>query len=100
MYSTKRTDEFVKWINNLKDMRAFAQITRRLTRIELGNLGDFKSLGDKVFELRIDYGPGYRIYYTKRNNELILLLIGGDKSSQKKDVEKAKSLAVEYGGHS
>jgi len=81
MYSTKRTDEFVKWINNLKDMRAFAQITRRLTRIELGNLGDFKSLGDKVFEL-------------------ILLLIGGDKSSQKKNIEKAKSFVVEYGGHS
>ena len=100
MYSTKRTDEFVKWINNLKDMRAFAQITRRLTRIELGNLGDFKPVGDKIFELRIDYSPGYRIYYTKRNNELILLLIGGDKSSQKKDIEKAISLAIEYGGHS
>ncbi|MBK9577513.1 MAG: type II toxin-antitoxin system RelE/ParE family toxin [Fibrobacteres bacterium] len=97
MYITKLTNEFEAWVNNLKDIRAFAHITRRLNRIESGNLGDVKPVGNKIFEIRIDYGPGYRLYYTKRNNELILLLIGGDKSTQKKDIEKATLLAHEYG---
>ena len=98
MFTVKRIEEFQKRLSSLKDIRAFALIAKRLTRIELGNLGDFKPVGEKIFELRVDYGPGYRVYYTKRNHEIILLLIGGDKSTQKKDIEKAKSLAIEYGG--
>ncbi len=97
MYYVKRSDEFIKWLHNLKDLRAHAQITKRLTRAVGGNLGDFKSVGDKIFELRVDIGPGYRLYFTKKNNEYIFLLIGGDKSSQQRDISKAKIIAEEYG---
>jgi len=96
MYFLRKTEEFIKWLENLKDIQAYAQITKRLHRIVNGNLGDYKSVGDKVLELRVDCGPGYRLYFTKKNNELILLLIGGDKSTQKRDIEKAKALAAEY----
>ena len=63
-------------------------------RMQLGNVGDAKSVGDGVFELRFDFGPGYRVYYTEREGEIIVLLAGGDKSSQKQDIEKAKQLAA------
>jgi len=65
--------------------------------MEIGSLGVHKSIGDSISELKIDYGPGYRLYYTKKNDVVILLLIGGDKSTQQKDIEKAKRLAKEYG---
>lgn len=92
-----QTEEFVKWLKRLKDIDARARINVRLKRIALtGNLGDTKPVGDGVYELRVDYGPGYRVYYSQRGKEILLLLIGGDKSSQQKDIEKAKKINSEY----
>lgn len=92
-----QTEEFMKWLKCLKDLDARAHINVRLKRITLtGNLGDTKPVGDGVYELRIDYGPGYRVYYSQRGKEILLLLIGGDKSSQQKDIEKAKKINAEY----
>ena len=89
----KQTDEYAKWFAKLKDERARAKIIIRLRRIEkTDNLGDWKSLKDGIGELRIDYGPGYRIYFAKRGTDIILLLAGGDKSSQESDITKAKRL--------
>ena len=77
----------------MKDTAAKARIAVRIRRMELGNFGDAKSVGAGVFELRFDFGPGYRVYYTERNDEIVVLLAGGDKSSQEQDIEKAKKLA-------
>lgn len=97
MLELLQTDEFAKWLKRLKDANARARINVRLKRISLtGNLGDTKSVGDGVYELRVDYGPGYRVYYSQRGKEVLLLLIGGDKSSQQKDIEKAKKINAEY----
>ena len=70
------------------------RIAVRIRRMQLGNVGDAKPVGDGVFELRFDFGPGYRVYYTERDGEIVVLLAGGDKSSQKQDIEKAKQLAA------
>ena len=83
---------FDEWLDGLKDNKAVAQIQKRLIRVELGNLGDYKSVGSGVFELRIHYGSGFRVYFGQRGNELVILLCGGDKSSQDKDIK----LALEY----
>ena len=98
MYQVKQTDEFRSWVQKLRDVRANTLIVKRIDRIYGGNLGDHKQISSKVSELRIDYGPGYRIYYTKRGNEIILLLIGGDKSTQQSDIKKANDLAAKLGG--
>lgn len=92
----KKTDQYEKWFRSLKDDNAKGRINIRITRLSLGNPGDVKSVGEGISELRIDYGPGYRVYFTMQGNTLILLLIGGDKSSQTKDIEKAKLIAQEY----
>ena len=97
MYIIKKTDEFMRWLTKLRDLRALALVYKHITRMEIGSLGVHKSIGDSISELKIDYGPGYRLYYTKKNDVVILLLIGGDKSTQQKDIEKAKRLAKEYG---
>ena len=97
MVEVRRTDEFAKWLKRLKDSDAKSRINLRIRRIALtGNLGDYKPVGDGVYELRIDYGPGYRMYFAKRGKEIILLLIGGDKSSQQRDIKKAKELNERY----
>lgn len=97
MIEVLQTDEFVKWLRRLKDVAARARILVRIQRLSLTeNFGDAKSVGNGVFEMRIDYGPGYRLYYALRGSELILLLIGGDKSSQQRDIAKAKRLNKEY----
>jgi putative addiction module killer protein len=96
MYTIKETELFSKWLLKLKDTRAKVSILRRIKRITQGNFGDHKSVGDNVSELRITTGAGYRVYYTKRGEQIVILLIGGDKSTQSKDIEKAKALVKEY----
>jgi putative addiction module killer protein len=95
VYSVLKTVVFDRWLAKLRDERAKARITARIKSAELGNLGDISSVGEGVSEMRIHYGPGYRVYFTLRGRELIILLIGGDKSSQRRDIEKAKTLAIE-----
>jgi putative addiction module killer protein len=93
MKTILETDEYAQWVDDLRDKRAQVKIDARVRRLSAGNPGDFKSLGDNVMEMRIDYGPGYRVYYTETGDVAIVLLAGGDKTSQRKDVEKAKQLA-------
>lgn len=93
MKKLQRTSEFDKWLKKLRDDRARAKILVRVKRLELGNPGDVEPVGDGVSEMRIDYGPGYRVYYTERGKELVMLLVGGDKSSQDRDIARAKQLA-------
>jgi len=82
---------FKEWLSNLRDRNAHAKISARLNRAKLGNFGNVKALGDGVNELKIDYGPGYRVYYAMAGRTVILLLIGGDKSTQKEDIKVAKA---------
>ena len=81
---------FSNWVNSLRDRRGQATIDNRLRRIALGNLGDYTSVGGGVFELRVDTGPGYRVYFGRVGKIIILLLCGGDKSTQRRDIERAK----------
>ncbi len=87
----KGKEPFRDWLYGLRDRAAFARITVRLDRVELGNFGLCKNVGNGVFELKIDYGPGYRVYYAISGKTVVLLLLGGDKSTQTKDIETAKS---------
>jgi len=97
MYLIEKTTEFDKWLRKLKDFRAKAKVLVRIQRIELkGNFGDFKSLGDGLMELRIKEGKGYRVYYKEQGETIVLLLLGGDKSTQSVDIEKARSLWTKY----
>ncbi|MFM1879243.1 MAG: hypothetical protein RLZZ241_2109 [Bacteroidota bacterium] len=92
----EKTNEFDKWFRKLKDVKAKAILLFRLQRIEHGNLGDITSVGEGLEELRIHYGPGYRIYFKRHHAGIMLLLIGGDKGSQEKDNKKAKKLWDKY----
>ena len=94
-FTVRKTDDFDRWLHRLRDRRAKAKVLTRIDRAQDGNLGDHRSVGGQVSEMRIDYGPGYRVYYTIRGDELLLLLVGGDKSSQPSDIEKAKRMVVE-----
>ncbi|QQR91041.1 MAG: type II toxin-antitoxin system RelE/ParE family toxin [Myxococcales bacterium] len=87
---------FVEWLGALKDKRARAKIRARINRLELGNFGDCKSVGGGVSELRISFGPGYRVYFGRDGQTVVVLLCGGDKSSQARDIEKAKLYWKEY----
>ena len=93
MVEIRKTDLFSKWIDNLRDVQAKARVLVRIERLASGNAGDVKPVGEGISELRIDYGPGYRVYFIKRGNELIILLAGGDKSSQTADIKVAIRLA-------
>ncbi len=93
MLEVYQTEEFANWLKKLKDRSAKARIQARIDRLELGHFGDVESVGGSVAELRIFYGPGYRIYFTKRSSVVVILLTGGDKSSQAKDIKKAHDLA-------
>ena len=95
MIEIRQTEYYIKWFEKLKDRRARAKIAIRIRRVSLGNLGDVKPVGEGISELRIDYGPGYRVYFTQRNNQLIILLAGGDKTTQTSDIQKAKKIALE-----
>lgn len=81
---------FSSWLDSLRDREARARIRKRLDRVALGNLGDYRSVGETVFELKIDYGPGYRVYFAQIEVPVLLLLCGGDKSTQDRDIQKAK----------
>lgn len=94
MIEVRQNAVFRKWFSELRDVRAKIEIARRLDRAENGNLGDAKFF-DGIGEMRIVYGPGYRVYFVQRGRELIILLCGGDKGSQSKDIQKAKKLAKE-----
>ncbi len=89
-------EPYTEWINSLVDWKIKARIEQRLRRVEQGNLGDYKSLGGGIFEFRFDFGSGYRVYFGKKQEKLIILLIGGDKSTQKKDIISAKTYWDEY----
>lgn len=93
MIEIRKTEIFAKWIDSLNDIRARARIQARIERLAAGNPGDVKAVGEGVSELRIDYGPGYRVYYKKHGQKLIILLAGGDKSTQAKDIKTALRLA-------
>ncbi|MDO8518985.1 MAG: type II toxin-antitoxin system RelE/ParE family toxin [Deltaproteobacteria bacterium] len=87
---------FWEWLDYLKDLRGRFQIKARLDRLEAGNLGDYRPVGNKVFELKIDFGPGYRVYFSFVGDQILLLLCGGGKDSQDRDIEKAKEYLADY----
>ena len=95
MIEIRQTDAYVDWFAGLRDRQARARIDIRLRRLALGNPGDVKPVGDGVSEIRIDYGPGYRVYFLRRGNSLIILLGGGDKGTQERDIRAAVALAQE-----
>jgi len=95
MYLIQQTELFSKWLHKLKDIKGKVAIIRRIERAKQGNFGDYKVISSEISELRITTGPGYRVYYTIKGEEIVLLLVGGDKSTQSKDIEKAKKLKEE-----
>ena len=97
MFEVRQTARFATWLAGLRDERARARILKRLDRAKGGNLGDVAPVGAGVSEMRIFYGPGYRVYFVQRGSILIVLLCGGDKSTQGADIEEAKALAKEIG---
>ena len=90
MFTVRQTQEFQVWLDRLKDLRAQVRIATRLRLAEAGNLGDWKAVGGEVSEMRIDVGPGYRLYFTRRGSILIVMLAGGDKSTQARDIKRAQ----------
>jgi putative addiction module killer protein len=93
MIEVRKTDLFIKWFDGLKDRRARARIQARIDRVEMGNFGDVAPVGDGISELRIFYGPGYRVYFSQRKSVVVILLCGGGKSTQQSDIVKAKEIA-------
>jgi putative addiction module killer protein len=89
----RKTEAYARWIDGLRDVHARARILARVERLATGNPGDVKPVGEGLSELRINYGPGYRVYYTQRGRELVILLAGGDKSTQARDIKTALRLA-------
>jgi putative addiction module killer protein len=94
MIEIRETDAFRNWMTGLRDSRAKARIAARIDRLALGNPGDVEPVGEGVSELRIHFGPGYRVYFARRGPVLIVLLCGGDKSTQARDIKAAKALAA------
>jgi putative addiction module killer protein len=95
MVEVRQTEVFSNWLRKLSDHNARARVQIRIRRLSLGNFGDVKPVGEGVSELRIDYGPGYRVYLQRRGNLLVILLAGGNKTTQQADIAKAKKLAKE-----
>ena len=92
MILLRQTETFSRWLSSLKDRQVQARILSRLDRIAMGNFGDIKSVGEGISEIRIDSGPGYRLYFVRRESGVVLLLCGGDKSTQDRDILRAKEL--------
>jgi putative addiction module killer protein len=95
VFELRQTAIFRSWLADLRDTQARLRIAARLRRAQLGNLGDVKSVGDGVQEMRLDHGPGYRLYFTRRGDVIVILLCGGDKSTQDRDIRRAKELSRE-----
>lgn len=95
MYSVIETEHFVQWVDGLRDMPTRIRLRRRLGKAARGILGDIKTVGDGVWEMREFFGPGWRMYYVMQGSTIILMLGGGDKSSQERDIERAKTIALE-----
>ena len=95
VFEVRQTVIFRDWLRNLNDVRARAQVVRRIERAQAGNLGDVAAVGEGVSEMRIHHGPGYRLYFVQRGREIILLLTGGDKSSQRRDIKAAIRISKE-----
>ncbi len=95
MIEVRKTETFTNWLASLRDQNAKGRIASRVSRLEHGNPGDVKSVGGGISEMRIDYGPGYRVYYASRGSSLVILLCGGAKQTQDADIKKAKALAKE-----
>ena len=93
MFEVRRTAVYAKWLDGLRDVRAKARILIRIERLTAGNAGDTRSVGEGVSELRIDYGPSYRVYFKKQDRTIVVLLAGGDKRTQSRDIETALRLA-------
>ncbi|MEK6695454.1 MAG: type II toxin-antitoxin system RelE/ParE family toxin [Nitrospirota bacterium] len=93
MFKVRKTELYAKWLDKLRDIRARARVQVRVERLAAGNAGDARPVGEGVSELRIDYGPGYRVYFTIREHDIVILLVGGDKSTQSTDVKTALRLA-------
>lgn len=96
MIEVRQTAVFAKWLSGLRDRMAKAKIALRIDRLALGNPGDVKAVGGGVSEMRIDYGPGYRVYFARRGNVMVLLLCGGDKKSQARDIAAAKTMVEKW----
>ena len=97
MFTIRQTEEFVAWLDELKDKRAQVRIAARLRHAEAGNLGDWQPIEGEVAEMRVHYGPGYRLYFVRRGRVIVIVLNAGDKSSQKRDIRRALKLASELG---
>lgn len=97
MLDVRQTENFRDWLAALRDERARERISQRIVRLQSGLMGDVKTVGGGLSELRVDYGPGYRIYFVQRGKQLIILLCGGDKGSQNRDIKAAKAMAKELG---
>jgi putative addiction module killer protein len=93
MIEVRQTEEFSVWLHDLNDPNAVARVVARIRRMERGNPGDVKSVGDGVTEIRIPYGPGYRVYHLQRGAQVVILLCGGDKRMQRRDIKRAQMLA-------
>ncbi len=97
MFTVLQTEEFVAWLDDLKDKRAQVRIAARLRQAESGNLGDWQPVEGEVSELRVNYGPGYRLYFARRGRIVVVILNAGDKSTQKRDIRRALKLVAELG---
>ena len=97
MLMLRLTEEFVAWLDGLGDKRAQVRIAARLRQVEAGNLGDWQPIEGEISEMRMHYGPGYRLYFTRRGRIIVIMLNAGDKSSQKRDIRRASKLAAELG---
>ena len=93
MIGVRQTELYARWFEGLRDRQARARILVRIRRLSLGNAGDVRPVGEGVSEMRIDYGPGYRVYFVRRGEELVVLLAGGDKATQERDIRTARELA-------
>jgi putative addiction module killer protein len=97
MFTIRQTEEFVAWLDDLGDKRAQIRIAARLRQAEAGSLGDWQPIEGEVSEMRVHYGPGYRLYFVRRGRVIVIMLNAGDKSSQKRDIRRALKLAAELG---